>query len=181
MPDLHSTNCRTIVGKRGTGKTSLARKFISDHRGIVFINDFIGEYDGNPFRSRTEITELKSGSTWCYRSPANDAHEFCEVIWQAGKTGQHILAVFDEVDVYGKTDNSIAWIYRYGRHRNISAVAISRRFYDLPVIIRSLTHEWYLFTITDERDIKYISGYISPNTANQVRILPNYQYIKIAS
>lgn len=179
-PTLHKTQCLSIIGKRGTGKTSLARKLIAEHKGIIFINDFIGEYDGQPFRTRQEITELKQGGMWCYRSPANDAHEFCEIVWQAGKSGLHVLAVFDEIDVYGKNDNSIAWVYRYGRHRNITCIAVSRRFYDLPVIVRSLTHEWLLFNITDERDIKYLSGYLSESAARQVSTLPDFQYIKIA-
>jgi len=87
--------------------------------------------------------------------------------------------VFDEIDLYGKIDPFIGFLFRYGRHKNIDLVSISRRFYDLPLITRALTDEFIFFQITEERDLQYLKRLVTEDYLNTIIHLSDYKYIKL--
>jgi len=87
--------------------------------------------------------------------------------------------VFDEIDLYGKNNPHIAYLYKFGRHKGIDLIAVSRRFYDLPVIVRALTEEFILFNITEERDLNYLRRYASNKFIQTLIKLKFKQYIKL--
>ena len=130
----------------------------------TFTFDFLGEYidlqTKNLIIERTEIKRL------------------CKAAWDSSGKGKTVV-IFDEVDLYGKNDPYISFLYRYGRHKNIEIIAVARRFYDLPVIIRALTDQFYLFQITEERDINYLRRFISEETIQTLISLESYKYIII--
>jgi len=134
---------RTIIGKRGRGKTTLAFEFIeAGEYDQTFVLDFLGEYG-----------DLKGKNIFVFYE---DLESFYNRVRERTDGKKKTLILFDEIDIYGKNSIPIAYLYRYGRHANIDIIAISRRFYDLPVIVRSLTDEFYLFQITEELDLKYL-------------------------
>ena len=154
----------TIIGKRGYGKTTLAKN-IAEKSPVsqIFINDYIGEYGSLCLKNK--IVYL--------------VHNRIDLlISKAWKTGNCLL-ILDEVDLYGKNNPWIERIFRYGRHRNISIISVSRRFYDLPVIIRALTDVFLLFRITELRDLDYLSRYIDFSTLERVKKLPRYRFLAI--
>ena len=157
----------TIVGKRGKGKTSLAKQLVADSDAKqIFIYDFLGEYIS--FASDRILVSR------------GDLYEFCQIVWNTSQPHFETLIVFDEIDLYGKDNFHIGFLYRYGRHKNINIIAIARRFYDLPVIVRSLTDDFYLFQITEERDINYLRRYIKEDFIQKLIHLPDFEYITIS-
>lgn len=158
---------RTIVGKRGKGKTTLAKNFINDSLAErVYILDFLGEYWS--FQSERVIVFRDVG-----------VYGFCSMVWEASSPAFQTLVIFDEIDLYGKNNPYISFLYRYGRHKGLEIVAVSRRFYDLPVIVRALTDEFYLFQITEERDLAYLRRMIPENSILRLMSLKNFEYINI--
>lgn len=141
------------------------------------IFDFIGEYSGQVFKDRNEI-KLDSPGPFVYRG--SDSRYFADTVWQLGRTGKKITCVLDEVDVWGKNSYPLAFLYRYGRHRNINFIAIARRFYDLPVFIRALTSTFAVFQITDERDTGYLARVCGKIISEKVKTLRQFEYINIA-
>jgi len=134
---------RTIIGKRGRGKTTLAFEFIeAGEYDQIFILDFLGEYG-----------DIKKENVFIFYE---DLNSFYNKVRDRVDSKKKTLIVFDEIDIYGKNSIPISYLYRYGRHANIDIIAISRRFYDLPVIVRSQTDEFYLFQITEELDLRYL-------------------------
>lgn len=134
---------RTIIGKRGRGKTTLAMEFIEAEKADqIFILDFLGEYE-----------DLRGENVFIFYE---DLESFYSRVRERSDGKKKTLIVFDEIDIYGKNSIPIAYLYRYGRHANIDIIAVSRRFFDLPVIVRSQTDEFYLFQITEELDLKYL-------------------------
>lgn len=161
------------MGKSTLAKT-LAAGFSNTH--LTFVFDFIGEYSGEVFTDRRGLV-LAPGRAYLYRG--NNDHYFADTVFQAGKTGVPILCVLDEVDIFGKNSVPLAWLYRYGRHRNISLLAIARRFKDLPTYIRALSSEFKVFRVTEEIDLKYIAAVQNKDTAALVRSLPPHKFITI--
>lgn len=157
----------TIVGKRGKGKTSLAKQLIADSDAKqIFIYDFLGEY----LIFASERILVSRG----------DLYEFCQTVWNTSSPQFKSLVVFDEIDLYGKDNFHIGFLYRYGRHKNIDIIAVARRFYDLPVIVRSLTDLFYLFQITEERDVNYLRRYIKEDFVQKLIHLDDFHYLNIS-
>ena len=157
----------TIVGKRGRGKTTLAKRLLlSEPRDQIFILDYLGEY-GSFQASNVYVqnTGLRS---------------FCHKVWDESREGVNSLVVFDEIDLYGKDDFRIAHLYKFGRHKGIDIIAISRRFYDLPVIVRSQTDQFHLFQITEERDVSYLKRLVPESWIQTLIRLEPFQYITIS-
>ena len=161
----------TIVGKRGRGKTTLAKQLMADRfrlcRGLrVYILDYLGEY--SKFSSRNVYVQnlgLKS---------------FCHKVWDESGGKKSSLVIFDEIDLYGKDDFRISHLYKFGRHKNIDIIAVARRFYDLPVLVRALTDEFYLFQITEERDLSYLKRLVSEDILQILINLEPFQYINVS-
>lgn len=156
----------TVIGKRGKGKTTLVKQLIQESSAQkVYILDYLGEY-GN----------LESEKVYIGRG---GLYEFCEKVWNESDPSYESLAVFDEVDLYSRDDPHLGFMYRYSRHKAVSLVAVSRRFYDLPTIVRALTDEFIFFQITEERDLQYLRRLVSQEYLNTLMNLPTFSYIRL--
>jgi len=132
----------------------------------VYILDYLSEY--SDLSSRTVYIQnlgLKS---------------FCHKVWDESGPKKSSLVIFDEIDLYGKDDFRIAHLYKFGRHKNIDIIAVARRFYDLPVIVRALTDEFHLFQITEERDLSYLRRIVSESILQSLINLKPFQYINVS-
>ncbi len=157
---------KTIVGKRGRGKTTLAFEFIeAGGYDQIFVLDFLGEYE-----------DLKGENVFIF---FEDLELFYNRVRDKADAKKKTLVVFDEIDIYGKNSIPIAYLYRYGRHANVDIIAISRRFFDLPVIVRSLTDEFYLFQITEELDLKYLRLLAPKDKILKLINLKTFDYLTI--
>jgi len=156
----------TVVGKRGKGKTTLTKSLIKQNKAKhVFILDYLFEYQ-----------DLSSKRVFV-QTYDQKLSVFCRKVWF--ESGGSALAVFDEVDAYGKKIPSIEYLYRFGRHKGIDLIAVSRGFYDLPVMVRKLTDRFFLFQITDERDLTYLSRFLSRDKIYQLIHLKDFEYMEL--
>jgi len=105
---------------------------------------------------------------------------FCHLVWDEARVKKSSLIIFDELDLYGKNDFRISFLYRFGRHKNIDIIAVARRFYDLPVYARALTDEFHLFQITEERDLSYLKDLVPKATLQTLIGLDYFQYINVS-
>ncbi|MBA7493846.1 hypothetical protein ES702_04411 [subsurface metagenome] len=155
----------TIVGKRGKGKTSLAKKIIrSKSSSKIFIFDFMGEYSD----LSNEYLSIYYFDPW----------RFCKEVWDQAGLYKNNLVVFDEINRYGHNNEDIHWLYDLGRHKNIDIIAVSRRiFSDLPVFVRTGTERYIFFQITEPIELDYIKKHSSEEMAERVRNLGFLEYV----
>jgi len=157
---------QTIVGKRGKGKTTKCKSLIAESDADkIYILDYLGEY-GN----------LESEKVLIYRG---GLYEFCQYVWNDSSPQTKSLVIFDEVDLYPKDSLHLGYLFRYGRHKSIDLISISRRFYDLPIICRALTDKFIFFQITEERDLMYLKRLVSQEYLNTLMNLPTFSYIEL--
>lgn len=161
---------RTIVGKRGRGKTSLAAEIIAaEKRDRIFIYDYTGDF-GQFAVDDSIVVERNSGSFSSFMVRA----------WNESAQVGSTLLVLDEIAVYGKNNPQIDHVYRLGRHQNMDILAISQRFASLPVITRSQTDVYHIFQITEARDIQHLRGLVSDDIIRTIISLQSFQYINIS-
>lgn len=155
----------TIVGKRGKGKTSLAKKLVRAKPSFkIFIYDYMGEYSD---------LDNEDIAIFYYNVAL-----FCKEVWDQAGLYQNNLVIFDEINRYGQNNEDIHWLYDLGRHKNIDIIAISRRiFSDLPVYVRTGTERFILFQITEPVELDYIKKHSSDEWAERVRNLQFLEYL----
>ncbi|NVM56230.1 MAG: ATP-binding protein [Candidatus Helarchaeota archaeon] len=155
------------MGKRGKGKTSLAKKLVrAKPSSKIFIFDYMGEYSD----LSNEYISIYYYDTWL----------FCKEVWEKAELYKNTIVVFDEINRYGQNNEDIHWLYDLGRHKNIDIIAVSRRiFADLPVYVRSGTERYIFFQITEPVELDYIKKHSSEEFAAAVRNLGFLEYISL--
>lgn len=166
----------TIIWKRGRGKTSLAAEIIaSQRRDRIFIYDYMAEFRGFAVADHIEV-EQNTGS---FESFMVESWDYCRKGIAEDKDFSALM-VLDEIAVYGRNNPQIDHLYRMGRHVGLDVVAISQRFYSLPVIVRSQSDIFHVFQITELRDVQYIKGLVSEEILGTILSLKPFQYINIS-
>ena len=159
----------TIVGKRGRGKTSLAAEIVAEKSyDAYWIYDYCGEFSQFAVDESVRV-ESNSGSF----------EQFMVDMWDDAGKNESTLVLLDEIAVYGKNNPQIDHLYRLGRHRRIDIIAISQRFYSLPVITRSQTDIYHVFQITESRDVQYLAGVVSRAVLQKIITLGMFEYINL--
>jgi len=136
-----------------------------DKSNQVFILDFLREYQS--FQKRNVFIS----------SNIQDLYSFCEKVWDSAAKDRKTLVVFDEIHNYGKKCPPIEILYRFGRHWNIEIIAISHRFADLPMIVRSQTEQYYIFQVTEKCDLEFLRYSLPKKKVEQIQTLETLEYI----
>jgi len=175
-----------IIGKRGCGKSYLARKLIEkEPRLLIF--DTMSEYlDGVVFDAE-EIAQFKAFWKHVYRQPfrliyrplvpEKEIDEIAELVYLLGNT----TFVVEEVDCYCtayQISDAFAHIIQRGRHKNITLFAITQRPYGIHRLLTSQAKELYIFSTNEPRDRDYLKALLGPEIEAKLDALQQYQYIK---
>ena len=104
-------------------------------------------------------------------------YSFCEKVWERASEEKSTLVVFDEIHEYGKHCPPIETLYRFGRPWNIEIVAISHRFADLPLIVRSQTARYCVFQVTEKCDKDFLKDSLPQIEVDKIANLNDWQYI----
>ena len=167
MPNL-TNSIVTIVGKKGTGKTSRIKELVINGKyDQIFVLDFLYEYSSYS----NEMTNVSNDPRYIAR--------FCEESWGKCRTNIKSVMILDEIHLYGKNQFDINFVYRCGRHANLDIIASAQRFFDLPVIVRSQTNRFDVFCITEPRDLDYLSRVINPTILSTIQNLKTLQYLQL--
>ena len=157
---------KTIIGKRGKGKTTLTHNLIlTEEAAQTFILDPNNEY--NIFKKKDIFTfnDIKRPSY------------FCNLVWDYADINKKTLVIFDEIHNYGKNCDPINYLYRMGRHHGIEIIAISHRFVDMPMITRSQTERYYVFKVTERADKHWLQDYLPDEDIYLISHLDNFHYV----
>lgn len=109
----------------------------------------------------------------------NSFYQLTRRAWEA--PGKKLL-VLDEVEFLA-LDNAqkeiIDFLYRLGRHKSLDIISVSHRFYMIPVIIRAMTDIFYVFRLSEPRDLAFLQGIMSSAEIESIKSLKVGEYKKI--
>ena len=182
MPKLQN-KIICVFGKRGSGKSYLTQNVILPNLGgRIIIFDTLHEYEGgeivNDFPSLFDYLEFEKRLI-IFRTDRDDYFEhLCRVIYESQ---QNTWLVVDELDMYtsatiGDMPEYFRKIIRYGRHKGIGVVGISRRPAALPREVTSQSTYIISFQQHEPRDIKYLTEFV-PVEPEKFSNLPRFEYL----
>jgi hypothetical protein len=149
-----------IVGRRGAGKTTLL---------CTLAAEYGKEYKGGAFlvQSVKPLPALGPGVTLSWN--------FNQAVQDAFKARPSVVLV-DEFLAY-KEDPAFEYVLHYGRNVAVGLVINSQRPVDITSNIRAMTNRFYLFQLTEKRDLKWIDDNIGESYVHRVLELKPFQFI----
>jgi len=154
-----------ILGKRGSGKTTLAKRIIDEYDRII-IFDPLHEYEGEVVESFEEFTELHLEDEESFRVVCRfnsldlgDTLIQYDGVARACYILENLLLVVEESQNFlssGARYNAINNLISMGRHTQVSIIGIARRPYELSINLRGQVTTAISFVQTEPRDLAYL-------------------------
>ena len=151
----------TIAGKRGYGKTTLAKKIVSMMPRVA-IYDLMGEYE-HKYAYIPLTSSIEEFDNWL------------KTLWSIG----NVFILVDESDQIAPVEKPLSpymnKIINLGRHRGIGMGLVTRRIARLNKTAFSQSTEVFLFHHFVPNDLKYLKEFFPD--ADRIRKLPKYKYL----
>jgi hypothetical protein len=183
----HSSQAKIICifGKRGTGKTWLAHKLIRGKTRLIIFDPLRQFQGGKEFERVPEMVRFcreggfredkKLPFVVIYR-PRQAREEFPYVARLAFEVGSLCLLA-EEISWAispAKMDPAIEALIRYGRHKDVELIGISRRPPEVNRDLTSNANEVYIFRTHEPRDIAYFREVLGYEAADSLPNLPEF-------
>lgn len=167
-----------VFGKRGSGKTTLAKKLLNNYDNYIII-DQLNEYSGLIFYDVDTLLDYyeREKKFNCVFRPLNDVE--LELIFHIYKIG-HITFFIEEIDMIATAYNmpaDLKYILKYGRHYDISIVGICRRTQETNRLLTSQANSIWVSRMQENSDVAYFKkmGF----DENQLRNLKDFEFINM--
>jgi len=170
----------TILGRKGSGKTTLAREIIADFPRVITL-DSMGEYgEGSTVvwefeNSVRAILAVSNKKRFRLALRVFDNKHMLGLLKMAWEIPDSLVVVEETSLICSPSDlpAELARLIRFGRHRKISQLYIARRPSELPRDLTANSDLIITFQQREPRDLDYLrqSGF----DERQVYALPLYQ------
>lgn len=175
-----------IFGKRGSGKSYLARKLIENESRLL-IFDTMSEYNEGIVFCTEDYQQFCEFWKQVYihpfriifrpLKPDDEIEQIGRLVYALG----NMCFVVEEIDCYVPTFNiseSFAHIIQRGRHKNITLIGITQRPYGINRLLTSQAKEIYVFSTNEPRDREYLRLLLGQEVEAKLDSLKQYEYIK---
>lgn len=165
-----------IFGKKGYGKSYRISKLVPEIPGTVIIVDPLAEYGalGLTVQDPGDIVQAIKGGYHRIRFLPEEGFDFnllCLLCYRMG----NLTLVVDEISMFQETSMlpaGLGCIVQYGRHKQVSLIVASRRPAEVNRLITSQADEFWVFGISEKRDLDYLANYFSPEQVENIRSFP---------
>ena len=174
-------NISVIFGKKGSGKTTLARELIKkSNSNSIVIWDYLGDYSGmgEIFKNRGDFINSFTREKKIYilqNFEENQFNDIAKIVYDIGK----IFFVVEEVDLICNPHfitGDFSKMIRYGRHFLIDMLFISRRPQEVNRLVTSQADNCYVFKFIEPRDKIFLKDWAGI-TSEELETLKQYNFI----
>ncbi len=153
---------RVILGRRGSGKSRLARLLLSRNPPPwLAILDPLNEHETlSPTQGTGDWIPRLMAETWPVRIVPTTVEEYrLALAALASRNSWHLF--LEEVDMYEGPIASVqlAIILNYGRHYQQDITLLARRPAAMPRLATSQADELWIFSMWEPRDVRYIESF----------------------
>lgn len=177
---INSSGVTTIWGGRGSGKTTLARRFLKQlgNQRIMVIDPMAS--DGYA-TARQFATALYSGERHLTLSTGDPFHAIGAIYaaWAHSTIQDPVYLICDEAPAYlDKTTRGLNRIMFQGRHRAFGMCLIGQRIAAVSAQIRSQAETTFFLRLTDHVDLETARKVIGPEKAAKLQSFAPGDYIR---
>jgi hypothetical protein len=176
-----------ISGLKGYGKSSFLRELVRSENSLVIV-DTLGEHSdwcprcpGDSIREQVALlSEPPESFQWSFLLTPGKAEEHLDYLCKAAYRAGDLTFVLEETDYFSSANSDCAGVellVRYGRHRGINLVWVTRNMSEISRRLTSQTDTFVLFRMTEPLYIDALSKRVSPEIALEVERLPQFEYI----
>lgn len=150
-----------IFGRTGSGKSFLVKRMLKKLERVIII-DAMSEYESDLiFYNSLDLIDYlvnvkpKTFKIVCRFENDNDFETLFQIVWYL----KNIYLVVEESELYispYQKQSNFLKLVRYGRHRNISIIAVARRVVELSNDVKANASEIISFKQILSKDIKYL-------------------------
>lgn len=165
-----------IFGKRGSGKTTLAKKRLIEYDNKIIV-DPLREYHGLIVHSVEGLINhyKETGHFDIIFRPLNDFDS--EYVFSLYPLG-NITFIIEEIDFFmssSNISNDLSYIIKYGRHYGINILGIARRTQEVNKLLTSQANKIWVSRMQEVADLAYFQklGF----NPEQIKTLPDYVFI----
>jgi len=172
----------TIVGKRGYGKSFLAKEIAADETRVAVI-DNLGEYDGlrvvEGFRECVKaLVEVEKKARFGLALRTMSLEEDLDLLELIGKM-THLTVIVEETSRYSSSaflPPPLEFLTRYGRHSAINTLWLARRASEIPRDLTANSDFIVSFNQHEKRDVEYLRSFMGDMALGAMN-LPPYKCI----
>lgn len=176
-----------ISGQKGFGKSTYLQELVGDENCLCVI-DTLGEHrewcPSCPADDVGEMVEMLAepppSFKWSFLLDPTKAEDHLDYLAKAAYRAGDMTFVLEETDYFSSANADCAGVdllTRYGRHRNINLVWVTRNMAHISRQLTSQTDVFVLFRQSEPLYIETLAKRVSPDVALQVEQLPRYEYI----
>lgn len=168
----------TVLGKKGSGKSFFTKKVLIPLFPRLIIIDPLDEYNyfyAYDLKTVVEVTKANWASKKKqFRIVYRPLDEHEDLFFKFVYGLSDITVLIEEVDGYsnGKViDPYLERLYKYGRHKNINLICISRRPAEIGRLLTAQSDIIISFLQTEKRDIDYFKNFTDdPDQLKRLRV-----------
>jgi len=176
-----------IIGRRGCGKTTLAKDFIKDKNRLIIL-DTMKEYNIG-YLADKYIDFAK----YVYKNRYNDYMKvsyypteksikavfdvICDMLWEMS----NITFVIEELARFMNSKSypeSFDRLTRASRHKCINIYGITQRAVDIPVLLRSQSNKICTFQQIEVADVNYLKQLFDATDIKKIRNFDKFEYLE---
>jgi len=174
-----------IFGKRGSGKSYLARKLVEKEPRLM-IFDTMGEYDNGVIFVTEKSEQFLEFWRKVYRGrfriiyrpikPDTEIEQICVLVYALG----NCCFLVEEIDCYCtayQISDTFAAIVQRGRHKNIKLIGITQRPYGINRLLTSQAKEIFVFNTNEPRDREYLRILLGQEIEPKLDALKQFEYV----
>lgn len=173
----------SVYGRKGSGKSFLVKEILTEYPRIVIL-DTLGEYDDAEIETTLagairKILSVRDKRVFTISVRLDDVEEYLKLLRLLYEM-ERICVVLEEVSLYTspqKIPPELSALVRYGRHKAISLIFVSRRPAETHRDISAQSDVVVSFAQHEPRDIVYFRALFGKGIAGSVESLRQYQIV----
>lgn len=176
-----------IAGMKGYGKSTYLQQLLQNDQCLALI-DTLGEHSSwcpeCPERNiAAQVRALASPPEkfrWSFRLPPGKAASAFNFLARAAYMAGEMTFAVEEIDYFSSAnadEEGTELLVRYGRHRRVDLVWLTRNITDVSRRLTSQTDCYVFFRIQEPRYIESLGDRIGYEVAEEVAVLPKFHYL----
>lgn len=178
-----------IFGKRGSGKSELAKKLSSDRIRSggpqrLLIYDTLGEYTDGVIVSdlmllRDYWKKVYRGNFRIIYQPVDPEGDFDSVCREVCKC-EDLTFLVEEMDRFARPlalSRQFKEIVQRGRHYRVELIGITQRPHGIDKLLTSQAKQMCIFNTTEPRDIDYFKEVVGYEVVKKIAAIQQYEYV----